>query len=115
MERLCTLDPTECNHVIHHSNGTENTQLIAFDYSNSFTLFDAIQKQRILETKQPPFRITKLNLFQYGAFAWITISQLVLNVTLKLNVACWDRMNIYRIYIIEKSSGSLIVREIEIT
>ena len=50
-------------------NRTDNPQLNAFEYSNSFTFFDDIQKQRPLETKQPPFRITKPNTFHYCAFA----------------------------------------------
>ena len=80
---LVLSDPTECKHAIRHLNGTNNPQLNAFNYSNSFTFFNDIQKQRLLETKQPPFRITKLNTFHYGAFAWISNSQLVLNSTLK--------------------------------
>ena len=111
MERPRTLDPTECKHAIRHLNGTNNPQLDAFNYSNSFTFFNDIQKQRLLETKQPPFRITKLNTFHYGAFAWISNSQLVLNSTLKEKAVCWDRYE----YIIEKDSWSLIVKEIEIT
>ena len=75
MERPRTLDPTECKHAIRHLNGTHNPQLDAFNYSNSFTFFNDIQKQRLLETKQPPFRIAKLNTYHYGAFAWITNSQ----------------------------------------
>ena len=69
MERPSTLDPTECKHAIRHLNGTNDPQLDAFNYTNSFTFFNDIQKQRLLETKQPPFRITKLNTFHYGAFA----------------------------------------------
>ena len=111
MERPRTLDPTECKHAIRHLNGTNNPQLNAFNYSNSFTFFNDIQKQRLLETKQSPFRITKLNTFHYGAFAWISNSQLVLNSTLKEKAVCWDRYE----YIIEKDSWSLIVKEIEIT
>ena len=83
MEPLCTLDPTECKHAIRHLNGTDNPQLNAFECSNSFTFFEDFQKQRLLENKQPPFRITKHNTFHYGAFAWITISQRVLNATLR--------------------------------
>ena len=108
MKRPRTLDPTECKHAIRHLNGTNSPQLDAFNYSNCFTIFDDIQKQRLLETKRP-FRITKLNIFHYGAFAWITNSQLVLNSTLK--AVCWDRYE----YIIEKDSCSLIVKELEIT
>ena len=37
MERPRTLDPTECKHAIRHLNGTNNPQLNAFNYSNSFT------------------------------------------------------------------------------
>ena len=111
MERPRTLDPTDCKHAIRHLNGTNNPQLDAFNYSNSFTFFNDIQKQRLLETKQPPFRITKLNTFHYGAFAWISNSQLVLNSTIKEKAVCWDRYE----YIIEKDSWSLIVKEIEIT
>ena len=83
MERLRTFDPTECKHAIRHLNITKIPQLDVFNSSNSFTFFNDIQKQRLLETKQPPFRIIKLNTFHYGAFAWIAISQLVLNSTLK--------------------------------
>ena len=110
MERPRTLDPTECKHDIRHIYGTDNSQLNAFDYSTSFTFFDDIQKQRLLETKQPAFRIPKLNTFNYGAFARITNSQLVLNSTLEKAV-CWDRYE----YIINKDCWSLIVREIEST
>ena len=111
MERHRTLDPTECKHAIRHLNGTNNPQLDAFNYSNSFTFFDDIQKQRLLETKQTPFRITKLNTFHYGAFAWITNSQLVLSSTLKEKAVCWDGYE----NIIEKDNWSLVVKEIEIT
>ena len=69
IERPRTLDTTECKHAIHHPNGIDNPQLIAFDYSNSSCFFDDIQKQRLFKTKQPPFRITKLKTFHYGAFA----------------------------------------------
>ena len=55
MERPRNLDPTECKHAIRHLNGTNNPQLDAFNYSNSFTFFDDIRKQRLLETKQPLF------------------------------------------------------------
>ena len=77
MKRPRTLEPTECKHVIRHLNATDYPKLNAFDYFNSFTFFDDIQKQRVFETKQP-FRITKLNTFHYGAFAWIANSNLVL-------------------------------------
>ena len=63
MELFRTLDPTECKHAIRHLNGTNNHQLDAFNYSNSFSFLNDIQKQRLLETKQPPFRIAKLNTF----------------------------------------------------
>ena len=105
-DRPGTLDPTESQHAIRHLNGTNNHQLDAFNYTNSFTFFNDIQKQRILETKQPPFRITKLN--AYGAFAWIANSQFVLN---SKKAVCWDRYE----YIFEKDSWSLIVKGIEIT
>ena len=59
MECPRTLDPTECKQAIRHLNGTNNPQLDALNYSNSFTFFNDIQKQRLLETKQPLFRITK--------------------------------------------------------
>ena len=41
MERPRTLDPTECKHhdAIRHLNGTDNPQLNAFEYSNSFSFF----------------------------------------------------------------------------
>ena len=61
-------------YTMEHPNGTNNPQLDAFNYSNSFTFFNDIQKQRLLETKQPPFRKTRLITFHYGAFAWIAIS-----------------------------------------
>ena len=106
-----TLDPTECKHAIRHLKGTNNPQLDAFNYTNSLTFFNDIEKQRLLETKQPPFRITKLNTFHCGAFAWIANSQFLLNSILKEKVVCWDRYE----YIIEKDSWSLIVKGIEIT
>ena len=84
MERPQTLPPwnsTECKHAIRHLNGTDYPQHNAFDCSNSFDVFDDIQKQRLLETQQPLFRITKLKTFG-GAFAWTTNSQLVLNAIL---------------------------------
>ena len=49
MERPRTSDPTEYKHAIRHLNGTDNPQRNACDYSNSFTFFDDIQKQRLLE------------------------------------------------------------------
>ena len=111
MERPRTLDPTECKHAIRHLNGNNNPQLDAINYSNSFTFFNDIQKQCVLETKQPPFRITKLITFHYGVFAWIANSQLVLNSTLREKAVCWDRYD----YNIEKDSWSLIIKEIVIT
>ena len=48
------------------------------------TFFDDTQKQRLVETKQPSFRVTNFNSYQYGYFfAWITYAQLVLISTLK--------------------------------
>ena len=92
---------------MRHLNDTDNPQLNAFDYSNSFTFFDDIQKLRRFEIKQPPFRITKLNIFHYGAFAWINNSQFVLISTPKKAVG-WDHYE----YIIRKECLSLIIREI---
>ena len=66
MERPRNLDNTECKRAIPHLNGTNNLQLDAFSYTNSFTFFNDVQNQRLLETKQPPFRITKLNTFHLG-------------------------------------------------
>ena len=63
MESPRTLDLTESKHTIRHLNGTDNPQLKAFDYSNSFTFFDDIQKQRLLETKQPPLEYLNLTHF----------------------------------------------------
>ena len=83
MERPRTSNRTGCKQAMHHLNGTDNLQLNAFDNRYSFTFFDEIQKQRLLETKQPPFRISKVNNFHCGAFAWITNTQLVSNSTLK--------------------------------
>ena len=111
MERRRILDPTEYKQAIRHLNGTDNSQFNAIDYNNSFTFFDDIQKQRLLETKQPPFRILMLNTFHYGAFAWVTNSQLVLKSTLKEKAVCWDRYE----DLFEKDSWSLIIREIELT
>ena len=104
-------DPMECKHATRHLYDTNDPQLDAFNCSNYFTFFIDIQKQRLLETKQHPFRITKLNTFQYGAFALIANSQPVLNSTVKEKAVCWDRCE----YIIENDSWSLIVKEIEIT
>ena len=58
MDRTRTLDPTECEQTIRQLNGTDNPQLNSFEYSSPFTFEDS-QKQRLLETKQPPFRIFK--------------------------------------------------------
>ena len=88
MKRLRTSDPTECKHAIRHLNGTDNPHVNAFDYSNSFSFFVANQKQRFLETKQPPFRDTYFNTFNFGAFAWISNSQQVFNANLKEKVVC---------------------------
>ena len=74
-------DPTECEHAICHLIGNDFPQHNASDYSNSFTFFIDVQEQRLLESKQPPFRIAKRNIFLYGAFAWIPNSQHVLNST----------------------------------
>ena len=63
MERPRFLNPTECKHAIRHLNGSDDPELNAFDYSNSFTFFNDIQTQRLLVTEQPPFQITKLNTF----------------------------------------------------
>ena len=104
MERPRTLDPTECKQIIRHLNGTDKPQCNEFDYSTAFTFFDDIQSQRLLETKQPLFRITKLTTFHYGAIAWIANSQFVSIATLKI-VVCWDRCE----HIIAEDSWSLIV------
>ena len=108
MELPRTLDPTECKLAIHHINRTNNHQLNAFKNSNSFKLFDDNQKQRPLENKQPPFRITKLNTFHYCAFAWIANSQLVLNATLKTRLSVRATMNLIL------KNWSLSVKEFEI-
>ena len=50
MEHPRTLEPTECKHAVRHLKGTDNPQFKAFENSKSFTFFDDIQKQRILET-----------------------------------------------------------------
>ena len=94
MERPRTLDLLKCKHAIGHLNGTDIPQLNAFDYSNSLTYFDDIPKQRLLETKQPPFGKTKINTFHYGAIAWIANSQLVLNSTLKKRLFVENAMSI---------------------
>ena len=94
MERTRTLDPTESKHAIRHLIGTENLQLIAFDYRNSFTFFDDIQNNAFVETKETSFPITKLSTFHYGASAWITNSQLVSNATFGEKLFVWNAMNI---------------------
>ena len=71
-----------------HHNGTNNPQLKSL---NSLTFFDDIQTKRFFETEQSPFRIIKLNTYHYRAFAWITTSQLVLNVALNGKAVFWDR------------------------
>ena len=111
MERPRTLDPSECKLDIRHLNGTNNPQVDAFNYTNSFTFFNDIPNEPLLESKQPPFRITKHNTFHNGAFAWIANSQLVLKYILKEKAVCWDRYE----YIIAKDSWSPIVKETEIT
>ena len=93
-KRPRTLDPTECKHAICHLNGTNNPELDAFNYSDSFTFINDIQKRRLLETKQPHFRITKLNTFHFDAFAWIANSQLVLNSTLRERLSVGTAVNI---------------------
>ena len=64
MERSSTLVPNEGKHAIQNIYGTDNPDLNAFKHSSSFAYFDYIQNQRFLETKQPPFSITKHNTFQ---------------------------------------------------
>ena len=59
------------------------SNIVTTSYNNHLHLFDDIQKERLLQTKQLAFRITKLNTFQYGDFAWITNSQLILNAPLR--------------------------------
>ena len=76
MERSRTLDSTDCKHAIRHLNGTDSPQLNACDYSSSSTSFDDTQRQRLPNTKQTFFHVTKLNTYLYGAFVWITNSQL---------------------------------------
>ena len=78
--------------AICHLNGTGNPRTNAFNYTSSFTFSDDFQKQRVLETKLPAFRIYKLNNFHFGAFAWITNSQRALNATSEVKLVCWDRM-----------------------
>ena len=85
MERPRTLDPTEWKHAIRHL------------------------KQRLLETKQPTFRITKLNTSHSSASAWITNPQLIINATpKKVVVGTAIKINL-------KKSWSLLVQEIEKT
>ena len=67
------LDPTKCKHAMRHLNDNENSQLNAFDFSSSFTFFDDIQKQRLLETEQPHFRIFKLNTFRLALLLGLKI------------------------------------------
>ena len=68
MEQPRTLDPKECRQALLHLNGTDNSQPNALIHSNSFIFFDNIQKQRLLETKHPRFRITKLKHFSLCCF-----------------------------------------------
>ena len=74
-----SLHCTESKHGRRHLNSTDNPELDAFAHSSSFTFVDDFQRQSLLETKHPPFHITKLNTFHYGAF---TNFQLVINYNL---------------------------------
>ena len=87
MERTRTLDTLESKHAIRHSNGTDNPQLKAFDYGSFFTFFDDLRKQRLPETKQPHFRITKFHTFHCGASVCITNSQFLFSA-LKEKAVC---------------------------
>ena len=63
MERPRTLDPTECKHAIRHLNGTDNPQLIVFDYSNNFIFFDDIQKKASMKQNNLFFVLLNSTLF----------------------------------------------------
>ena len=67
--------------------------------------FSTITIKYLLETNQPLFRITKLNTFQYGVFAWITNSQPVSYATPEVKAVFWEGYE----YVTEKDSWSLIV------
>ena len=67
---------------------------ISFKYSKSFTFLDDTQEQRLLGTKQPPFRITKPNTFHYGVFAWIKSLNLFETQLLKKKLFVGITMNI---------------------
>ena len=49
VKRPGTSDPTEGKLAFDYLNGTDNPQLNAFDYSNSFTFFHDVQKHCLLE------------------------------------------------------------------
>ena len=95
MDRPRTWDVTECNRASRHLIGTYTHHLQAFGYSSSFTFFDDIRKQRLLEAKQIPFEISKLN--PYRTFAWMTDLQFVSDATPKEKDVCWDRIELKRI------------------
>ena len=111
MERPLPLDPTKSKLAIHHFNGTNNPQLNSYKHINAFTFFDDIKKQQLLERYQPRFQITRLNTYQYGTFAYVHNSDLVLNVKYGATKVSKDKHE----YIIEKDSWSLIAREVELT
>ena len=111
MERSLPLDPTECKLAIRHLNGTANAQLNFYNYNNSFTFFDDMKKQQLLEKYQPRFRITRLNTYHYCTFAYVQISDHVLNLKYDATNVCRNKHE----YIIEKDRWSLTVREVELT
>ena len=110
MERTLPMDPTECK-LDSHLNGTDNAHLNSCNYNNSFTIFDDFKKQQLLERYQPRFQITRLNSYNYGIFAYVQNSDLVLNLKYGATNVCRNKHE----YIIEKDSWSLIVREVELT
>ena len=111
MERPLPLDSTECKNAIRHLNGTDNPQLKAYHYNNSFTFFPDVKQQQLLERYQPRFQVTKLNTYHYGTFAYILNGERVRKQKFGAKDVCNDRYE----YFIENDSWSLIIREVELT
>ena len=63
MQRPLPLDPTDCKLAIRHLNGTNNTHRNSSNFNNSFTFFDDIKKQQLLERYQPLFQVTRLSTY----------------------------------------------------
>ena len=111
MERPIQLDPMECKRTIRHLNGTGNPELDFYSYNTSFTFFDDIKKQQLLEQHQPRFQVDKLNTRFQGTFVFIVNSNKILKNEKGIKDVCNDNNE----YIIEKDSWTLTIREVELT